>query len=174
MLNILLPTVIVLGVLIFVHELGHFLVAKRAGVTVLRFSLGFGPKIFAFTRGGTEYRLSLLPLGGYVKMLGEDAEEELPADERAGSFAHQSVAKRLAIVFAGPLSNLVFAIVLFTLLFTFSGIHELSTEIGSVNDGSPAQLAGLKAGDKGYPERQRDQGLIRGNDQTASDRHHRL
>lgn len=139
---------IVLGVLIFVHELGHFLVAKRSGVTVLRFSLGFGPKIFAITRGGTEYRLSLLPLGGYVKMLGEDAEEELAADERAGSFAHQSVAKRLAIVFAGPLSNLVFAIVLFTLLFAFSGIHELSTEIGSVNDGSPAQLAGLKPGDK--------------------------
>ncbi len=74
---------IVLGVLIFVHELGHFLVAKRSGVTVLRFSLGFGPKIFAITRGGTEYRLSLIPLGGYVKMLGEDAEEELAADERA-------------------------------------------------------------------------------------------
>lgn len=148
MLTILLATVIVLGVLIFVHELGHFLVAKRAGVTVLRFSLGFGPKLFGITRGGTEYCLSLIPLGGYVKMLGEDREEELQPHERAGSFSEQSVKKRLAIVFAGPFSNFVLAIVIYTLLFTFSGIHELSTEIGAVNTGSPAEQAGLKAGDK--------------------------
>lgn len=147
MLTILLATVIVLGVLIFVHELGHFLVAKRTGVTVLRFSLGFGPKIFGITRGGTEYRLSLIPLGGYVKMLGEDAEEELDAHDRAGSFSEQGVVKRLAIVFAGPFSNFILAIVIYTLLFAFSGIHELSTEIGSVNAGSPAEQAGLKAGD---------------------------
>ncbi len=83
MLTTLLSTVIVLGILIFVHELGHFLVAKRTGVTVLRFSLGFGPKIFGITRGVTEYRLSMIPLGGYVKMLGEDSEEELSAS-RAG------------------------------------------------------------------------------------------
>ena len=148
MLTILLATVIVLGVLIFVHELGHFLVAKRSGVTVLRFSLGFGPKIFGITRGGTEYRLSLIPLGGYVKMLGEDGEEELQPHERAGSFSEASVKNRLAIVFAGPFSNFIFAIIIYTLLFTFSGIHELSTEIGSVNAGSPAEQAGLKAGDR--------------------------
>ena len=140
----MLSTVIVLGILIFVHELGHFLVAKRTGVTVLRFSLGFGPKIFGITRGGTEYRLSMIPLGGYVKMLGEDSEEELPQHERAGAFSEQTVIKRLAIVLAGPLSNFVFAIVIFTFLFAFSGIPELSPEIGAVNAGSPAEQAGLQ------------------------------
>jgi regulator of sigma E protease len=114
----------------------------------LRFSLGFGPKIFGITRGGTEYRLSLIPLGGYVKMLGEDSEEELSPQERAGAFSEQSVLKRLAIVFAGPLSNFILAIVIFTFLFTFSGIHELAPEIGAVNAGSPAEQAGLKAGDR--------------------------
>ena len=148
MLTIILSTTIVLGILIFVHELGHFLVAKRVGVTVLRFSLGFGPKIFGITRGGTEYRLSLIPLGGYVKMLGEDSEEELPQHERANSFSEQKVIKRLAIVFAGPLSNFVLAILIFTFLFAFSGIPERSPEIGSVNAGSPAEQAGLKAGDR--------------------------
>lgn len=148
MLTILLSTVIVLGILIFVHELGHFLVAKRSGVTVLRFSLGFGPKLFAVTRGSTEYCLSLIPLGGYVKMLGEDTEEELSPSELAGAFSEQSVMKRLAIVLAGPLSNFVLAIVIFTFLFAFSGIHELAPEIGSVNAGSPAEQAGLQAGDR--------------------------
>ncbi len=148
MLTILLSTVIVLGILIFVHELGHFLVAKRSGVTVLRFSLGFGPKIFSITRGETEYRLSLIPLGGYVKMLGEDSEEELPQHLRAGAFSAQSVMKRLAIVLAGPLSNFILAIFIFTLLFAFSGSPEPTSDIGSVNAGSPAEQAGLQAGDR--------------------------
>ena len=148
MLTIIFSTAIVLGILIFVHELGHFLVAKRVGVTVLRFSLGFGPKIFGITRGGTEYRLSLIPLGGYVKMLGEDSEEELPQHEKANSFSEQKVIKRLAIVFAGPFSNFLLAIVIFTFLFAFSGIPERSPEIGSVTAGSPAEQAGLMAGDR--------------------------
>ncbi len=148
MFTILFSTLIVLGILIFVHELGHFLVAKRSGVTVLRFSLGFGPKIFAVTRGDTEYRLSAIPLGGYVKMLGEDSEEELSEEQRAGSFSEQGVWKRLAIVLAGPLSNYVLAIIIFTLLFAFSGIHEPTPDIGSVNPGSPAEQSGLKAGDR--------------------------
>ncbi|MDR3567013.1 MAG: RIP metalloprotease RseP [Syntrophobacteraceae bacterium] len=148
MLITILSFVLVLGVLIFVHELGHFLVAKRMGVTVLRFSLGFGPKIAAITRGGTEYRLSLLPLGGYVKMLGEDSGEELTPEEKATSFSEASVWKRLAIVFAGPLSNFLSAILIFALVFTFSGVRELAPVIGSVNSGSPAQKAGLKGGDK--------------------------
>lgn len=151
MLLIILSTALVLGVLIFVHELGHFLVAKRSGVTVLRFSLGFGPKIAAITRGTTEYRLSMIPLGGYVKMLGEDAEEEeeqkLTPVEKAGSFSEASVWKRLAIVFAGPFSNFFFAILVFALIFAFSGLQELAPVIGAVNPGSPARIAGLKSGD---------------------------
>ncbi|MDR3557758.1 MAG: RIP metalloprotease RseP [Syntrophobacteraceae bacterium] len=148
MLIILLSTALVLGVLIFVHELGHFLVAKRSGVTVLRFSLGFGPKLAGFTRGNTEYRLSLIPLGGYVKMLGEDAEEELSPEEKATSFSEASVLKRLAIVFAGPFSNFIFAILVFTLIFAFSGVRELAPVIGSINPGSPAQSAGIQNGDR--------------------------
>ncbi len=148
MLITILSFVLVLGVLIFVHELGHFLVAKRSGVTVLKFSLGFGPKIFGITRGGTEYRISMLPLGGYVKMLGEDSEEELSPEEHPSSFSEASVLKRLAIVFAGPLSNFIFAILVFTLIFAFSGIRELAPVVGTVNGGSPAEKAGLKSGDK--------------------------
>ncbi|MGC9195553.1 MAG: RIP metalloprotease RseP [Syntrophobacteraceae bacterium] len=149
MLITILSFVLVLGVLIFVHELGHFIVAKRCGVTVLRFSLGFGPRIAGFTRGTTEYRLAMLPIGGYVKMLGEDTEEELPPDvDRTTSFAEASVFKRLAIVFAGPFSNFIFAIVVFTLIFAFSGLHDYAPVVGSVNAGSPAQKAGLLRGDK--------------------------
>jgi regulator of sigma E protease len=141
-------TAIVLGILIFVHELGHFLVAKRSGVTVLRFSLGFGPKIFSITRGGTEYRLSMIPLGGYVKMLGEDTEEELTEEQRQGAFSEQPVSKRMGIVFAGPASNFLLAILIYTFLFAFSGIPERAPEIGSVNPGTPAEQAGLQPGDR--------------------------
>jgi len=148
LITIILSTALVLGVLIFVHELGHFIVAKRSGVTVLRFSLGFGPKIVGITRGGTEYRLSLIPLGGYVKMLGEDAEEELTQEQLAGSFSNQNVYKRIGIVLAGPMSNFLLAIIIFAFLFAFSGIPERSPDIGSVNPGSPAEQAGLQAGDR--------------------------
>jgi len=144
----ILSTAVVLGILIFVHELGHFLVAKRSGVTVLRFSLGFGPKIIGITRGGTEYRLSLIPLGGYVKMLGEDSEEEVTEQQRAGAFSEQPVLKRIAIVVAGPFSNFLLAVVIFTFLFAFSGIPEHDPDVGTVNPGSPAEQAGLSPGDK--------------------------
>lgn len=137
----------VLGVLIFVHELGHFLVAKWSGVTVLRFSLGFGPKIAGITRGDTEYRLSLIPLGGYVKMLGEDPDEEVTEEQMANSFGSKPVLKRIAIVLAGPVSNFILAIVIFALVYAFSGIPQMTTEIGSISAGSPAEKAGLKAGD---------------------------
>src|SRR5207249_5606279 len=103
-----LVAVLVLGFLIFVHELGHFLVAKLSGVRVLRFSLGFGPKIVGARFGETEYAISLVPLGGYVKMLGEDDGEATEAVvDPSRSFAHQPLYKRFAIVFAGPFSNLV-------------------------------------------------------------------
>jgi regulator of sigma E protease len=140
--------IVVLGVLIFVHELGHFLVAKWMGVTVLRFSLGFGRKIWGFTKGDTEYRVSCIPLGGYVKMLGEDSEDEVTPEQMERSFSSQRVLKRIAIVLAGPVSNFLLAILIFTLLFAFSGIRETTSDVGSVIDGSPAAQAGLKAGDK--------------------------
>lgn len=148
MITEIVSTVVVLGVLIFVHELGHFLVARRVGVTVQRFSFGFGPKLFGVQRGDTEYRLSLIPLGGYVKMLGEEPEEGEENKESPDSFSAQSVFKRMAIVLAGPMMNFVLAIVVFALLYTFYGIPRLKPAIGSVTPGSPAERAGLQAGDE--------------------------
>jgi regulator of sigma E protease len=144
----ILSTIVVLGLLIFVHELGHFLVAKRSGVTVLRFSLGFGPRLLGFKRGDTDYCLSLIPLGGYVKMLGEEPGEEVEEEQRATSFSFQPVSKRIAIVLAGPFSNFLLAIVIFAFIYALSGIPQLTPEIGSVSAGSPAEQAGLLAGDK--------------------------
>lgn len=148
MVTTIISTVIVLGILIFVHELGHFLVAKRSGVTVLRFSLGFGPRLFGLKRGPTDYCVSLIPLGGYVKMLGEDPEEEIEEELRATSFLLQPVSKRIAIVLAGPFSNFALAIVIFAFIYAFSGIPQLTPEIGSISAGSPAEQAGLQPGDK--------------------------
>jgi regulator of sigma E protease len=148
LLTTIVSTIVVLGVLIFVHELGHFLVAKWAGVTVLRFSLGFGPRLFGFKRGDTDYCMSLIPLGGYVKMLGEDPSDEVEEEQRYTSFSHQTVSKRIAIVLAGPSSNFLLAIVIFAFIYAFSGIPQLTPEIGSVSMDSPAEQAGLKAGDK--------------------------
>lgn len=148
MFTTILSTAVVLGILIFIHELGHFLVAKWSGVTVLRFSLGFGPKLVGVTRGDTEYRISAIPLGGYVKMLGEDSDEEMPEDyDPSTSFPAQNVWKRIGIVLAGPLSNLVFAVIIFAGIYIFAGIPEMTPQIGSVNPGSPAAQAGLQAGD---------------------------
>jgi len=110
----ILSVVVLLGVLIFVHELGHFLAAKYAGVGVLKFSLGFGPKLIGRKVGETEYLLSLIPLGGYVKLLGESPDDELPPEENQRSFLKQNVWKRIMIVAAGPLFNVFFAIFVFT------------------------------------------------------------
>src|SRR5207247_1806258 len=112
----LLSFAVAIGVLVFVHELGHFAVAKQLGVLVERFSIGFGPVILARKRGETEYAVSAIPLGGYVKMLGdEEGEEALANPERA--FSTQSVLRRAAIVFAGPAMNLVFAFLVYSVLF---------------------------------------------------------
>src|SRR5436189_5820197 len=94
-------TAILLGVLVFVHELGHFLVAKAFRVKVLKFSLGFGPRLVGFRRGETEYRLALLPLGGYVKMAGEDPTEELEPEDRGRGFLEQKPWRRFLIALAG-------------------------------------------------------------------------
>ncbi|HOV88438.1 MAG TPA: RIP metalloprotease RseP, partial [Syntrophobacteraceae bacterium] len=148
MVTTILSTIVVLGVLIFVHELGHFLVAKWSGVTVLRFSFGFGPRLFGFRKGETDYCISAFPLGGYVKMLGEEPGEELPEDQLEKSFSSQPVGKRIAIVLAGPLSNFLLAIVVFTLVYAVSGIPEILPEVGSVAAGSPAEQGGIQVGDR--------------------------
>ena len=137
--------VTVLGALIFVHELGHFLVAKKMGVGVEKFSIGFGPKIFGKQIGDTEYLLSVIPLGGYVKLTGEDPEEE--CQDKEHSFTEASAWRRLAIVFAGPVFNLLFAVLIFTVVYMI-GVPSLGTAVGKVRDGSPALKAGLLAGDK--------------------------
>jgi len=144
-LDYVLWAVLVLGALIFVHELGHFLVAKRAGVRVLKFSLGFGPKIIGFTRGGTEYLLSAIPLGGYVKMHGEDPTEEVVDPE--GSFSAKPVWWRSMIIMAGPGSNFLLAIVIFWVVFTL-GVPTLATKVGEVMEGFPAFEAGVQTGDR--------------------------
>ncbi len=145
----ILPFVVVLGILIFFHELGHFLVAKFFGVKVLKFSLGFGPKVIGKKMGETEYLISLLPLGGYVKMLGEsdDDEEPIRPEEEEKSYSHKPVAQRIAIVAAGPFFNLVLALFTFCLFYMFAGNNVLSPEIGEVKEKSPAYEAGLLKGD---------------------------
>ncbi len=141
--------VVLLGGLIFVHELGHFLVAKALGVKVTRFSIGFGPKLLGFTRGETEYRLSALPLGGYVKMAGEDPTQEVAPEDRGRGFLEQAPWKRLAIAFAGPGMNLVFPMVLYMAIgLSQNGELVAGPVVGSVAPGSPAAAAGLKAGDR--------------------------
>jgi regulator of sigma E protease len=140
-------TVLLLGVLVFVHEFGHFIVAKALNVKVLRFSIGFGPRIFGFKRGETEYRVAWLPLGGYVKMAGELPYEELPPEEAKRGFLAQAPWKRMLIVAAGPGFNLIFPILVYFLVSL--GAHErVSTRIGAVERGLPAAEAGLKPGDR--------------------------
>ncbi len=138
--------VILLGILIFVHELGHFLFAKLVKVKVLKFSLGFGPKVVGKVYGETEYRISAFPLGGYVKMLGEDTGEEISEEDRARAYNVQPVWKRMLIVLAGPVFNIVSAAVVFIFVF-LSGVPSLLPEVGEVMPDSPAAAAGLMKGD---------------------------
>lgn len=139
---------VALGILIVFHELGHFLVAKKTGVGVLTFSIGFGPKIFGKKVGETEYLVSAFPLGGYVKMVGEDPEQEVQEVDNERSFSNQSLTKRFAIVAAGPVFNFILSILVFTLIFVFFGMPVLTTQIGSVESNSPAERAGLQKGDR--------------------------
>jgi regulator of sigma E protease len=145
----IIPFVTVLGILIFFHELGHFLVAKHFGVKVIKFSLGFGYKLFGRKFGETEYLISTIPLGGYVKLLGENDDEtqSLPPEEAKRAFTNQHVLKRIAIVAAGPFFNLALALFLFFGLYLISGNHVMTTEIGQVRKDSPAEKAGLLKGD---------------------------
>jgi regulator of sigma E protease len=135
--------IIVLGVLIFFHELGHFVVARFFGVGVEKFSLGFGPRLFGRTVGMTDYRVSLIPLGGYVKMVGEEPDAPIDSHLIPQSFTHKSVYKRFLIVAAGPLSNLLLAVAIFFLVFQTSGTYVLRPLVGEVETPSPAAQAGL-------------------------------
>jgi len=147
-LYMIIAAVVAFGVLVFLHELGHFLVAKKAGVGVVTFSIGFGPKVLIRRYGETEYCVSAFPLGGYVKMVGEDPREDVSTADRDRSFAHQSLASRVAIVAAGPGANFLLAMIVFLFVFTFFGVPYRTAEIGGVQPDSPAAGAGLQAGDR--------------------------
>jgi regulator of sigma E protease len=138
--------IIALSLLILVHEFGHFLVARLANVKVLTFSLGFGKKLFSFKKGETEYALSLVPLGGYVKLLGESPDEEVQEEDIPRSYAHKPPFAKILIAFSGPFFNLIFAAVLFYVVMV-SGYTVLSTKVGGVEKGYPAYEAGIKEGD---------------------------
>ncbi len=138
--------VLLLGVLILVHELGHFLFAKIFGVRVLRFSLGFGPKLLAFNAGGTEYRLSLVPLGGYVRLLGEDPGETVKEIDEDRTLVSKPLWQRYAIVVAGPIFNLLLPIFIYFVHF-FGHTTVLPPTIGTVLPDMPAAESGLIAGD---------------------------
>jgi len=145
-LTTIVATVIVLGILIFVHELGHFILAKRLGVKILKFSLGFGPKLIGKKIGETEYQIAVFPLGGFVKPLGEDPHEEIKTEEYHRSYWAQPIWKRALIIVAGPFFNFFLAVVLFSTINLF-GIPYYPAVIGGVSPGFPAEQAGLKKGD---------------------------
>lgn len=149
MVTTIVAAVFVLGFLVLFHELGHFLVAKRSGVGVLKFSIGFGPKIVGRQIGRTEYVISAIPLGGFVKMVGEDPDEEVSPEDRAVSFQTQSLWTRMAIVLAGPAANLLFAVIAFSVVFIVYGARVPSevAKVGGVIDKMPAASAGLQTGD---------------------------
>jgi len=137
----LISAAVVLGLLVIVHELGHFAVAKAVGIKVQEFSVGMGPKIFQVKKGETDYSLRGVPIGGYVKMEGEDESSD---DE--GSFSNKPVISRIAVLFAGSFMNFLLAIILLTGIFYTIGV--VTTDIAGVGEGSPAFEAGIEAGDK--------------------------
>jgi regulator of sigma E protease len=139
--------IILVGLLITVHELGHLAAAKLLHIRVLKMSIGFGPKLVSFTRGDTEYAISLVPLGGYVRLLGEDRGEEIPEADQPRAFHHRPAWQRMIVILAGPTANLVFPILIFAQLY----VHEASARsatVGAVLPGQPAEGADLRPGDK--------------------------
>ena len=146
----LLATIFVLGILIFFHELGHFIIAKRSGIRVERFSLGFPPKLIGKKIGDTEYCISWVPLGGYVKMAGEDPDQKEIKGE-PWEFMSKPVGTRALVVFAGPAMNFILAILIFWGIIFFAGkhdIHEDTNQIGLVAPGGPADKAGIRPNDR--------------------------
>src|SRR5437667_6357759 len=147
---------VVLTVLVFVHELGHYLIARRNGVRVEVFSIGFGPELFGWwDRAGTRWKFSAIPLGGYVKMFGDSDAASMPSAalpkmteaEKAVSFHHKRLGQRTAVVAAGPAANFIFAILLFAVLYMTVGQPYTSPEVGAVLPGSAAEQSGMRGGD---------------------------
>jgi regulator of sigma E protease len=153
----LVPFVFVLSIVVFFHELGHFLVARLCGVRILAFSIGFGPEIAGFyDRHGTRWKIAVIPLGGYVKFFGDESAASTPDKarissmdeaERAESFIFQPVIKRAAIVAAGPIANFLLAIVIFSGIFMLFGMQTMSPRVDEVQPDSPAAAAGFQPGD---------------------------
>jgi regulator of sigma E protease len=153
----IIPFLFGLSVVVFFHELGHFLIARWCGVRVLTFSVGFGPEIVGFSdRYGTRWKLSWIPLGGYVKFFGDDNAASVPDEaaianmteaEKRQSFVHQPVGRRAAIVAAGPIANFILAIVIFATIFAFYGRQTTTARVDTVLPDSAAAAAGLKPGD---------------------------
>ena len=158
LLGYLIPFLFVLTVVVFVHELGHFLVARWCGVGIKAFSIGFGPEIVGFTdRHGTRWKISWIPLGGYVKFIddenvasagGRRTLDQLTPEERARSFQGKSLAQRAAVVAAGPIANFLLAIVVFTAIFGVFGERITAAKVDIVNPGSAAERAGFLPGDR--------------------------
>lgn len=140
------PFVVLLGILIFVHEMGHFMVARWCGVRVEVFSLGFGKKIFSHKKGDTTYCLSIIPLGGYVKMFGEQPGDQISDEEKKYSFNHKNVFQRIAVVMAGPLMNFLFAALIFSVL-ALMGEEMHKPMLGDIETTTPAYAMGFRSGD---------------------------
>jgi regulator of sigma E protease len=152
-----LPFLLVIGIVVFVHEFGHYWVARRCGIKVVSFSIGFGKPIFSWTdKHGTKWQVAWLPLGGYVKMFGDadpasspdEAVKNMTEEEKKVSFFHQSVNKRMAVVVAGPAFNYIFAILALSLLFMVQGQSFSPAVVGTVQADSAAAVAGLQPGDR--------------------------
>lgn len=157
LISYVIPFLLVLTVIVFVHELGHFLVARWCGVDISVFSIGFGPEIFGLTdKHGTRWRFSWIPLGGYVKFIddenvasaqGREAFDKLPEEKKRRSFQGKSLGQRAAIVAAGPIANFLLAIAIFTVMFSLFGQQVTAPNVDVVREGSPAEAAGFKPGD---------------------------
>jgi regulator of sigma E protease len=152
-----IPFLLVLTIVVFFHELGHFLIARACGIKVVVFSIGFGPELIGFDdRHGTRWKISAIPLGGYVKFFGDENAASVPdaasvnrmsAEERKVSFFHQPVASRAAVVVAGPLANFILAIAIFAGIFAVCGKESTAARVASVQPGSAAETAGFQPGD---------------------------
>ncbi len=157
LLGYIVPFLFVLTIVVFFHELGHFLIARWAGVKVLTFSLGFGPELIGFNdRHNTRWKISAIPLGGYVKFFGDESEASTPsaealakmtAEERADSFHHKTVAQRAAIVAAGPIANFILAVIIFAGMALYFGKPNTTPRVDAVQPDSVAAAAGFKTGD---------------------------